>query len=348
MTTPSPATPHKRLDASVTPTVRRSPRLVQLINRIEDDTIPEESTQPEIRSHPTLIKLQIDLRFKETVNQRVNTAKILGKHTIQADSWGEIKNSIWQLCHHHLQPLATYAGEPTTWSQAESTPTIDLFHKYVSMRLQSARQINPWESSNDRKYVIKHQDEIYMVTALKYGNAISKTPELEEFQAQCLEPSVLDRAGAAAEALVQALIAVLKEEWGRHLVAQEIYWRLWASWLIQQKKNDASRYIKEGPPHQLVKGFQPTSSTAQVHLLRVQRGVKMTLKVIDAVESQVESLQQKYAVIEAEIAGLCDILDKHRAIVQAMGEDVTIDPDDTRVVIALSAIPNQEDIDHAC
>ncbi|KAF0724823.1 hypothetical protein Ae201684P_020383 [Aphanomyces euteiches] len=238
---------------------------------------------------------------------------------------GGIKNSIWQLCYHHLQPLATYAGEPTTWSQAESQPTIDLFHKYVSMRLQSARQMNPWESSNDRKYVIKHQDEIYMVTALKYYNAISKAPELEEFQAQCLEPSVLDRAGAAAEALVQALIAALKEEWGRHL-----------------------RYIKEGPPHQLVKGFLPTSSPAQVLLLRVQRGVKMTLKVIDAVESQVESLQQKYAVIEAEIASLRDILDKHRAIVQAMGEDVTIDPDDTRVVIALSAILNQEDIDHAC
>ncbi|KAG9403012.1 hypothetical protein AC1031_006551 [Aphanomyces cochlioides] len=219
-----------------------------------------------------------------------------------------------------------------------------MFHNYISMRLQSSRQINPWQSSNDRKYVNKHREDTWL---LKYGNAITKAPELEEFLSQCLEPSAVDRAGAAAEALIQSLIAALKDEWGGHLVAHEIQWRLWASWLVQQKKNSAPMFVKDGPPSQLVREFQPTSSAAEARLLRVQKGVKMAMKVIDAVEASVMSIQRKFSVVETELASLRDVLDKHREIVRAMGDDIAINPDDARVVIALSGIPNQEDIDHA-
>ncbi|KAG9414641.1 hypothetical protein AC1031_008049 [Aphanomyces cochlioides] len=155
-----------------------------------------------------------------------------------------------------------------------------------------------------------------MVTALKYGNAFTKAPELEEFQAQCLEPSEVDRAGAAAEAYIQALITALKAEWGHHLVGQEIQWRLWASWLVQRKKNDATRYIKDGPPNQIVGGFRPTSSSAQAQLLRVERGVQMTTKILEAVETKVIAFQQKLKVLNTDMDSLRDIINNHRDIVQ--------------------------------
>ncbi|KAG9407610.1 hypothetical protein AC1031_002327 [Aphanomyces cochlioides] len=208
MSPSSPATPRERPESWLTPPVRRSPRLTELQSIAEDDIPLQTNAQRELRTHPALIRIQVD----DTVNQRVNTAKFLGKHTIEADSWDEVKDKLWEMSRRHLQPLATFSGEPPTWSLAESDPTIDMFHNYISMRLQSSRQINPWQSSNDRKYVNKHREETYLVTVLKYGNAITKAPELEEFQSQCLEPSAVDRAGAAAEALIQSLIAALKDE----------------------------------------------------------------------------------------------------------------------------------------
>ncbi|KAG9413278.1 hypothetical protein AC1031_012493 [Aphanomyces cochlioides] len=103
---------------------------------------------------------------------------------------------------------------------------------------------------------------------------------------------------------------------------------------------------RDGPLNQLVGGFRPTSSTAQAQLLRVQRGVQMATKILEAVETKVIAFQQKLKVLNTDMDSLRDIINNHRDIVQVMGEDVVIDPDDSRVLVALSGILNQEDIDH--
>ncbi|KAL3668410.1 hypothetical protein V7S43_006498 [Phytophthora oleae] len=59
------------------PYQRRSPRLELL-----RETVP---------SHDPLIKLSVDVRLKDTVNQRLSSSGQIGTHRVQCDTWDEVK-----------------------------------------------------------------------------------------------------------------------------------------------------------------------------------------------------------------------------------------------------------------
>ncbi|KAJ8527292.1 hypothetical protein ON010_g14970 [Phytophthora cinnamomi] len=159
--------------------VRRSPRL--------------EQQREEVSSHDPLIKLSVDVRLKNAVNQRLSSAGRLGTHRIHCDTWDEVKTRLWDIIQRELKPLAVLDGTPPSWKADEHEPAIEMFEKYTSMRMNT-------------------KDESVLLSIYKYGNEISTVSQLAEFEEQCIGPAATDRGGAATEELHQLMITTLKEK----------------------------------------------------------------------------------------------------------------------------------------
>ncbi|KAG9410817.1 hypothetical protein AC1031_018841 [Aphanomyces cochlioides] len=186
-----------------------------------------------------------------------------------------------------------------------------------------------------------------MLSVFKYGNALVSNPDLNDFETQCLRPSDRDRAGAASEALIQQTMEAIKAEWAQILQAQDISWRLWAVAIVRLKKSAQQRLaiIREGPPN-YIGGFHPISNTAEAHMTRVTKSVKMAYNLARAFDQELQTFELKFQLLNSDLIALRRMINIQLELVRAFGEDIAINPDDTRVLQALRAIPRQDDIDH--
>ncbi|ETK96353.1 hypothetical protein L915_00885 [Phytophthora nicotianae] len=210
----------------------------------------------------------------------------------------------------------------------------------------NGKVLNPWTSAKDRKYLRKHKEEPAILSVYKYGNEISTVGQFADFEDQCIGPAATDRGGAATEELHQLMITTLKEKWGATFSAQDMSWRLWASLVLKKPGPQHEREIAKGPPPNLVTQFRPASNSSDQHLQRVQRSVKMPKKVVQGMQTKIQHFEQTVQVLQTAIVSMNQMLENHLDVIEAMGEDVVIQPDSTEVSSVLAAIPNQENIDH--
>jgi hypothetical protein len=293
-----------------------------------------------------LIKLSVEVRLKNTVNQRLSSSGRLGTHRVQCDTWDEVKNKLWDIIRRELKPLAVPTGTPPVWTVDEHDPAIEMFEKYTSMRMNT-KVLDPWTSAKDRRYLQKNQNESVLLSVYKYGNEISTIGQHADFEDQCIGPAATDRGGAATEELHQLMMSSLKEKWGATFTAQDMSWRLWASLILKKPRPQHEREIVKGPPPNLVSQFRPASNSSDQHLQRVQRSVKMAKKVVQGMQAKVKHFAQTVQVLQNAIVSMDQMLENHLDVIEAMGEDVVIQPDSMDVTSALATIPNQEDVDHA-
>ncbi|KAE8970339.1 hypothetical protein PR002_g27147 [Phytophthora rubi] len=319
-------------DRRSSPYQRRSPRL-ELLREV-------------VSSHDPLIKLSVDVRLKNTVNQRLSSSGRIGTHRVQCDTWDEVKTKLWDIIRSQLKPLAVLTGTPPVWAVDEHDPAIEMFEKYTSMRMNT-KMLDPWTSAKDRRYLSRNQHESVLLSVYKYGNEISTIGQLADFEDQCIGPAATDRGGAATEELHQLMISLLKEKWGATLTAQDMSWRLWASLVLKKPRPQHEREIAKGPPSSLITQFKSASNASDQHLQRVQRSVKMAKKVVQGMQAKVKHFEQTVQVLQTAIVSMNQMLENHLDVIEAMGEDVVIQPDSTEVMSALADIPNQEDVDHA-
>ncbi|KAL3668411.1 hypothetical protein V7S43_006499 [Phytophthora oleae] len=221
-----------------------------------------------------------------------------------------------------------------------------MFEKYISMRMNT-KMLDPWTSAKNRRYLSKTQHETVLLFVYKYGNEISTVGHLADFEDQCIGPAATDRGGAATEELHQLMISSLKEKWGATFIAQDISWRMWASFVLKKPRPQHEREIAKGPPPNLVTQFRPASSASDQHLQRVQRSVKMAKKVVQGMQAKIKHFEQTVQVLHTAIVSMNQMLENRMDVIEAIGEDVVIQPDSTEVTSALAAIRNQEDVDHA-
>ncbi|KAG9404043.1 hypothetical protein AC1031_005581 [Aphanomyces cochlioides] len=307
-----------------------------------------EADEKEDVNGRTLIKFTADVRFKDTVNQRMEKARSLGTISIYGDTWEDIRCFLWRKFHRYMENMAHCDREQETpvWSISEEDPTMDEFPKRFSLRLDT-KQLKSFENPAQRSFILKHPRETFMLSVFKYGNELVSNPDLMEFEAQCLRPSERDRAGAASEAHIQQTIHDIKAEWANILQAQEISWRLWAVAIVRLKKTAQQRLaiIREGPPN-YVGGFRPISSTAEVHMSRVTKSVKMAYNLALAFDEELKTFERKFQLLNSDLTALRRMIHTQLELVRAFGEEIAINPDDTRVLAALRAIPRQTDVDH--
>ncbi|KAH9194033.1 hypothetical protein AeNC1_004005 [Aphanomyces euteiches] len=299
--------------------------------------------------HFSRIVFKVDVRLKETVNQRLDKAKTLGTLTVACETWEDVKRQLWQRYSRHFENLALCDRENDSpvWSTKVDEPTIDEFSRRFSLRLDT-KQLKAFESSSHGAYILKHSRETFMLSVYKYGTSLVSMPDLTQYEAQCLGPIETDRAGAASESQIQDIMASLKVEWGHLLSAQEISWRLWAVLIVRMKKTTHERMVimRQGPPSSLIGGFSAQSSTAEIHRARVAKSVKMAFNLAQVVDSELETFERKFDLLKAELTTLRHIVKTQMELVRSFGEDLAVHPDDTRVLTALRAIPRQDDHDH--
>ncbi|KAF4042777.1 hypothetical protein GN244_ATG05084 [Phytophthora infestans] len=64
-------------------------------------------------------------------------------------------------------------------------------------------------------------------------------------------------------------------------------------------------------------------------------------------QAKVKHFAQTVQVLQTAIVSMDQMLKTHLDVIEAMGEDVVIQPDIMEGASALATIPNQEDVDHA-
>ncbi|ETL82538.1 hypothetical protein L917_17308, partial [Phytophthora nicotianae] len=259
------------------PYQRRSPRL--------------EQQRVVISSHDPLIKLLVDVRWKNTVNQHLSSSGRMGTHRIQCDTWDEVKIKLWDIIHRELKSLAVSTGTPPVWTFDEQDPAIEMFEKYTSMRMNT-KMLDPWTSAKDRRYLMKNQHESVLLSVYKYGNEIAIIGQLRDFEDQCIGPAAANRGGAAAEDLHQLMISSLKEKWGRTFYCPRYVMASVASLILKKPRPQNHREIAKGPPPNLVTQFRPASNASDQHLQRVQRSVKMVKKVVQGMQATINHFEQ--------------------------------------------------------
>ncbi|GMF63829.1 unnamed protein product [Phytophthora fragariaefolia] len=193
---------------------------------------------------------------------------------------------------------------------------------------------------------VENQHESALFSVYKYGNEISTVDQLADFEDQCIGPAATDRGGAATEELHQHMISSLKEKWSATFTAQDMSWRLWDSFILKKPRPQHEREIANGPPPNLVTQFRPASNASDQHIQRVQRSVNVAKKVVHGLQTKVKRFEQTVQVLQTAIMSLNQMLENHLVVIEALGEDVEIQPDTTDVMSAFATIPNHEDIDH--
>ncbi|ETL29328.1 hypothetical protein L916_17468 [Phytophthora nicotianae] len=259
----------------------------------------------------------------------------MGTHRVQCDTWDEVKIKLWDIIHRELKSLAASTGTPPVWTFDEQDPAIEMFEKYTSMRMNT-KMLDPWTSAKDRRYLMKNQHESVLLSVYKYGNEIAIIGQLRDFEDQCIGPAAANRGGAAAEDLHQLMISSLKEKWGRTFTAQDMSWRLWASLVLKKPRPQHEREIAKGPPPNLVTQFRPASNASDQHLQRVQHSVKMAKKAVQGMQAKINHFEQTVQVLQTAIVFMNQMLENHLDVIEAMGEDVEIQPDSIETTAALA------------
>ncbi|ETO76258.1 hypothetical protein F444_08318 [Phytophthora nicotianae P1976] len=119
-----------------------------------------------------------------------------------------------------------------------------------------------------------------------------------------------------------------------------------ASLILKKPRPQNHREIAKGPPPNLVTQFRPASNASYQHLQRVQRSVKMVKKVVQGMQATINHFEQTVQVLQTAIVPMNQMLENNLYVIEAMVEDVEIQPDSIEATPALADVPNQEDVDH--
>ncbi|KAG9405666.1 hypothetical protein AC1031_003574 [Aphanomyces cochlioides] len=173
------------------------------------------------------INFKAELKLKDTLNQRLEKARSLGIVKIRCTTWDEVYEYLWERYSRYFENLAicNRKEEGPIWSIKDGHPTMDEFPKRFSLRLET-KQLKSFQNSTQRAFILKNKGETFTLSVYKYGNTLVSSPDMVQFEGQCLGPSEVDRAGAAAEEVIQDVMRTLRAEWGHLLVACSGVWRV--------------------------------------------------------------------------------------------------------------------------
>ncbi|CAK4717451.1 unnamed protein product [Aphanomyces euteiches] len=155
-----------------------------------------------------------------------------------------------------------------------------------------------------------------------------------------------DHAGAGSESSLRDIINQLQAKWGDILYGQDISWRLWANSILRQPRHKHASEISKPVPSNLVRFFQPLSSSGQEHLQRLQRSATLAADVVRSMIAEVENFQADHELMRIKLIATHSMLLGKQQIIDGFTQEMDPQPTDMEALIALSVVPNQEDIDH--
>ncbi|KAH9139023.1 hypothetical protein AeRB84_016691 [Aphanomyces euteiches] len=314
--------------------VRRSPRL----------QLPFDDTAPS-RQHAAVYAFVVDFRVKETVQQRLSTAKMFGEHHISGDTEDAIMQALWTLVSPRVENRAT--ANENTWTVASERPGIEHFDFYVTFKFKtkclSPREVMSWS--------VRNRGGTVALTAFKYGNQVGNQQHLAELKAACIDPEIQDRAGAATHEIQKKIVEQLKSRWGRLFRGHEMAWLMWAARIAKKAVYLRSVEVTQPPPAELARWFTPVGASAEEHVDALRRNVQLASEVVDGLIAHVIRVRDtqlaQFELLRNGFDGMMEMLETKKRNIDAYSADLLPLRDNEALLEELAHIPNVPDDCHA-
>ncbi|KAH9152822.1 hypothetical protein AeRB84_004816 [Aphanomyces euteiches] len=264
---------------------------------------------------------------------------------LSGDDWSAFKTQIWSIIQSHVQKRAILQEADQTWTVCDADPSVDMFDKYISLRYKT-RILTPCDENEAHRFLVKYRGETLTLSVYKWGNEICTSEQQSEFIKQCIEPLETDRAGAGSEASLRVVMDRLKAKWGEILHGQSISWRLWANAILRQPRHKHDSEIAKPVPSNLVRYFRPLSASGQQHLQRLQRNASLARDVVRSLIADVESFQADHELMRIKLVATHTMLLGKQEVIEGFIQEMSPQPTDMEALMALSLVPNQDDVDH--
>lgn len=185
-------------------------------------------------------------------------------------------------------------------------------------------------------------------TAIHKGpNALIKTVET-------------DKAGAATEEEVEALVEKLKDVHNFHYSAPHITWRTWADWILKKKVEQRELYVNKPPPYKIFDMFKAVGMNADQELASIHHEVSVAEGVTEGVSLDISGLIQSFKSVMACTRAQQAAEEVHLQKLEAFQTRMTATKETLELVghrtrpvenalslEYLNKITNTEDVDHA-
>ncbi|KAG9409116.1 hypothetical protein AC1031_019378 [Aphanomyces cochlioides] len=300
--------------------LRRSPRLQQ----------PQPNEAPQ-RQHPALYAFVVEIRVKDTVQQRVSTAKMFGEHHITGDNEADVKKQLWDLATLRIENRATV--NYGTWSIASERP-VEMPNASRSHALVNSQPW--WHNRND---------------SIQVRNQVGNFQHLTEMKAACIDPQDQDRAGAATHDVQANIAEQLQECWSGVFRGHEMAWLMWAARISKKALYLHAGDIAQPPPSELARWFTPIGSSAEEHVEALRRNVQLASEVVDGVIAHVSRVQEvqeaQFQLLRNGFNGMMDMLQAKKRVIEAYAADLRPLHDNETLLEELTHIPNVPDDCHA-
>jgi hypothetical protein len=281
------------------------------------------------------LKLHVKVIVKDSISQRDRTGTTLEPLTITGNTFTDMVRRLWDQFGKYVKHCAVKTDG--TWSI--EPPTFEIWQKLMQFRFKRhpvMHGIDDEESWN--KWVPTTAKATVDLVIYKYGAAITKNSDLEEFELACIRPQHTDRSGAAAERELQAIVEQLQAKWGRTYTAKTAIWRMWASAVIENlDRSTWEARINEGqPPRHVACLLRPANATVEAHLLNLRQSVTLAKQCVTASIKEYEEIRESFDALgrkleehRRSLADRMEMVSAFETDLRPVGMDMVNDPSET-------------------
>ncbi|KAF0722206.1 hypothetical protein Ae201684_018588 [Aphanomyces euteiches] len=278
---------------------------------------------------------------------RDHSGKRLPPHIFEAASWEAMRAKMFDHCLSHMEKKATYVGEPRQWSVSEDEPSLNDFETFISIKM-GRNPFKPTSNALAQKYLQDHLSRTFTVIVFKWGNHLNNAADLQQFQEQCIQVPLRDRAGAAAEAMHQLTVSKLKETWSHIFRAYEATWRLWAYAILKKPLHQHDGLIQQPPPSHMLHLFERVGQGGDERLEQLQQNLYLSGDVVQSCLNELVILKEAVCDVSRRLDNAIKTMDTKKRMIAGVLADIqpSTQAYDPLLQSAIHLIPNTVDIDH--
>ncbi|ETO83402.1 hypothetical protein F444_02604 [Phytophthora nicotianae P1976] len=317
---------------------RASPRAASPIGRPEQQlpASPLNAT-----SHQYQLVVQPIL--KATMSQRDASGESLKDFAVNGSTFREIAHKLWEHFGHHVKGRAVKHNG--IWSL--EPPAEDQWQKMMQLKLNKHLVDSTKTEAAWNQWLVSSRGKTVKLLIFKYGMALTKAKDLDNFEATCIRPRETDRAGATAEVSLREVANELEAHWGSRFQATTVTWRLWANHITRNlNRSNWREKLLQPPPVHIVQLLRASATQVEQRMANLTRSARMAQDCVVGSLAAYEALQRDWAAFGQRLAAHKENLTSKQNAIDAFLGDLELIPI-AEVVDPLPLIENIDDFEHA-
>lgn len=127
-----------------------------------------------------------------------------------------------------------------------------------------------------------------------YSTNVSSQAMFKKIKKQLIDPTNVDRAGAATNTIVREIADQLKEIHKFHFVGPDIAWTIWANKLASMEPYQRDLAVNEPPPGKLIELFDRARTPADQVLYGLQRNASLGNTVNNLRQQEIKECREAF------------------------------------------------------